>query len=98
MRAKYTKKATVTLSGAKLKLVGIWSGRTDYADLKTTTQPVKTYSIKMQYIVKDRYDDGLYIDDHEGSSSLTLYSFVTLHNRRVIIEKQDGYAKYHKLL
>lgn len=98
MRYKYTKKATITLKDAKLKLEGVWQGRTDYADLITTSSPKKTYSVKMQYVVKERYGNELCIDDHEDSASLTLYSFVTLHNRRIIIQKQDGYAKYHKLL
>lgn len=97
---RYTRRATVTLKEAGLKHTFTAYGNSrNYADLETTGSPKRYYDhVVMQYLYYNKSQDALAISYEEQSDSKTLYSFVTLHNRRVILQKGEGYDRYHRML
>lgn len=98
---KYTKRATVTLKEAGLKHTSIAYGNfgRNYADLETTKSPKRYYDhVMIQYLYYNKPQGALAVSDQEQSDSMTLYSFVTLHNRRVILQKGEGYDRYRRML
>lgn len=96
--ARYTPAKTISLREAGLKWTGLQYGQYNWAEVETIKTPKKYYTVKMQYVCYSKFQNKLYITYDEQDDNLTLFTFITLHNRRILLEKNAGYDRYRREL